>query len=138
MSLASIETAIGEKLAATGVKAIAATAVDDVEKIKAPAYVIVFDGLSVKDGASARDAVMAESAWLIVAIARNATRPQEGRDARHGALEMMQDAFSALAGWQPAGAMRPLRFSGAEGVDFEPPVAMLPIRFNCEVQLKKE
>ncbi|MCI1193751.1 hypothetical protein MOJ79_18115 [Calidifontimicrobium sp. SYSU G02091] len=138
MSLAAVETAIVDRLATTGVKVLAATSADDFEKVRAPAFVVVFDGLAVKDSASARDAAVAEAGWLVVAVSRNAMRPQDGAAARHGALDMLQDAFGALAGWQPAGAMRPLRFAGAQGVDFEPPAALLPLRFTCEVQLTKE
>lgn len=136
--IADVEAAIVNRLSQSGVRAIAATAVDDVEKIKAPAFVVVFDGLTIKDSSSARDAAMAEASWLVVALSRNGTRSQEGAAARHGALVMLQTAFSSLAGWQPDGAMRALRFAGADGVDFEPPVAMLSMRFTCEVQLKKE
>lgn len=136
--LAAVESSIVERLAASGVKAVAATSIEDFEKVKAPAFVVVFDGLSVKDGASARDAAVADVAWLVVAVSRNAARAQDGAAARSGALSMLQTAFAALAGWQPDGAMRALRFAGAEGVDFEPPVALLPMRFACEVQLKKE
>lgn len=136
--LAAVESSIVDRLSASGIKAVAATSIDGFENVKAPAFVVAFDGLSVKDAASARDTAVAEAAWLVVAVSRNAARVQDGEAARHGALAMLQTAFSALAGWLPDGAMRALRFAGADDVDFEPPVALLPLRFTCEVQLKKE
>lgn len=134
--LAAVESSIVARLAASGVRAVGATALDDLEKIKAPAFVVVFDGLAVKEDAMTRTAAVAEAVWLVVSVARNATRIQDGAAARHGALDMLNTAFSALAGWQPPEALGPLRFIEADGVDFEPPMALLPARFACEVILQ--
>ncbi|MCX8016477.1 MAG: phage virion morphogenesis protein [Rhodocyclaceae bacterium] len=134
-----IEEAIVQRLTdAVGMRAIAATVLDDVEKIKAPALIVVFDGLTAKDTASARNAVVAESAWMVIILARNATRIQTGQSARQDALATLPRIFSALSGWQPDGAFRPLRFVQADGLEFEPPVATLAMHFTCEIHLTKE
>lgn len=93
--------------------------------------VLLFDGASSADDAAARDANVLDVDWTVAVCARHGSGAARGDRARDEALAAANAVYGALAGWQPAGAARPLRLLGIDPVDYEPPVAIVPMRFRA-------
>lgn len=98
--------------------------------------VLLFDGAQTADDALARDAHVLDVDWTVAVCARHAAGVQRGERAREEALIAANSVYDALAGWQPAGAVRPMRLIGIDPVDYEPPVAIVPMRFRARAICK--
>lgn len=101
-----------------------------------PALFLAFGGIEVLDSAVRGAAQRVDVSFIAVIVARHAQDAARGANAARGALALVDDVFSALAGFQPDGATGPLRMTGAGPAEYEPPSFWLPVEFSCNAILK--
>jgi phage gp37-like protein len=101
-----------------------------------PALYLAFGGIETLDAAGRGAAQRVDVAFVAVLVARHAQGAARGASAARGALALVDDVFSALAGFQPDGATGPLRLTGAGPAEYEPPTFWLPVEFSCSTVLK--
>ena len=101
-----------------------------------PALYLAFGGIDVLDAVGNGAAQRVDVTFTAVIVARSARNIARGDNAARGALSLVDDVFSALAGYKPMGATGALRMTGAGPAGYEPPVFWLPVEFSCGSILK--
>lgn len=104
---------------------------DEAAKATKQMALLIFDGAQPVDEPLARNASVLDVDWTVAVCARHGSGVARGEQARAQALVAANVAYEALAGWQPAGAVRPMKLIGIDAADYEPPVAIVPLRFRA-------
>lgn len=105
------------------------------ERQLTPAVHLVYQGYQVSE--SRADGTMArlEQTWLAVVTTRNARGLMSGDAARTQAGRLARQVCTALMGWRPASATRPLVLVQAPEAGFSGGFQYLPVAFKTEIVL---
>jgi len=106
------------------------------EKQLTPAVHLVYQGYRVAEGRSDGRAARIEQTWLAVVATRNTRALKTGDAARAQAGPLAQRVITALMGWQPASATKPLRLDSGPAAGFSAGHQYLPLAFVAETLAK--
>lgn len=111
------------------------------EKQLTPAVHVVYQGYHIAESRSDGRAVRMEQTWLVVVATRNVRglgNLQAADAARAAAGSLGALVASALMGWRPPSAAKPLRLVDGPRADYSAGHQYLPLAFVTELLLNQE
>lgn len=106
------------------------------EKQLTPAVHVMYQGYRQIERRSDGTVIRVQQTWLIVVATRNTRNLSSGGDARQEAGVLVGQVTSALMGFQPPSASRPLLLANAPNAAYSGGHQYLPLAFDSEMVLK--
>jgi phage gp37-like protein len=106
------------------------------EKQLTPAVHVMYQGYRPTEKRSDGTVTRVQQVWLVVVATRNTRNLTSGGDARQEAGALAALVSSALMGFQPASASKPLMLAAAPSAAYSGGHQYLPLAFEAEIVLK--
>lgn len=102
----------------------------------APAVHVMYQGYRPLEARHDGSVLRVQQTWMVVAVVRNTRNLASGGDARQEAGALSIKVWSALTGFLPASAAKPLALATAPSAEFSGGHQYLPLAFTTELVLK--
>lgn len=106
------------------------------EKQLTPAVHVMYQGYRPLESRSDGSVIRVQQTWLVVVTTRNTRNLASGGDARQEAGALAGLVSSALMGFQPASACKPLILAAGPSAVYNAGHQYLPLAFDAELVLK--